>query len=114
MECLVKKQSKFAQDVAKLLQYINDQGEHCTLAEAYRTPEQAALYAKEGKGIKDSLHCVRCAIDICLFDADWKYQTKAEPYKKYADYWVTLDPANRAGYFWEKKDANHFERNPSL
>ena len=106
---LCQKQSKFAQDVAKLIQYINTQGEYCTLAEAYRTPEQAALYAQQGKGIKNSLHCSRLAIDLCLFSADWVYLTQAEPYKKYAEYWLTLDTSNRSGYFFPKIDANHFE-----
>jgi hypothetical protein len=109
MKDLVKKQAKFSQDMAKLIQYIDAQGDHCTLAEAYRTPEQAAINAHKGIGIANSLHCHRLAIDLCLFDKDWKYCTAAKLYKKYAEYWLTLDSDNRAGYFFPKVDANHFE-----
>lgn len=106
---LVKKQAKFAQDIAKLIKYIEDQGDHCTLAEAYRTQEQADLYAQQGKGIKNSLHRSRLAIDLCIFNSAFEYQTKADYYKKYAEYWLTLDPDNKSGHFFTKQDSNHFE-----
>lgn len=38
-----------------------------TDGEAWRSPETAALYEKEGKGISNSLHLIRLARDINLF-----------------------------------------------
>lgn len=100
-------QKLFAQDVAKLIEYIYSQGYSCTLGEAYRTPEQAAIYAQEGKGIKDSLHCKRLAIDINLFKDD-DYLTATKDYEFLGNYWETLDKQNRWGGRF--KDGNHFER----
>ena len=65
---LQEQQAAFARDVAKLINWIFDNGHSVTFGETFRTPEQAEIYAKEGKGIKDSLHCKRLAVDLNLFD----------------------------------------------
>ena len=104
---LSNNQKLFARDIAKLILYVIDQGYTCTLGEAYRTPEQAAIYAQEGKGIKDSLHCKRLAIDINLFKGD-DYLTASKDYAFLGEYWESLDPQNRWGGRF--KDGNHFER----
>lgn len=115
MSNLVKKQAKFTQDVAKLIQYIDAQGEHCTLAEAYRVPEIAALYAKEGRGIKNSLHTQRLAIDILLFSSDFVWLTNKKSYEKYGTFWKSLDKANKWGGDYVKLvDCVHFEQDPSF
>lgn len=105
-------QRLFARDTVLLFQYINEQGYSFTYGEAMRSPEQAEIYAKSGKGIKDSLHCKRLAIDINLFNEKGEYQDKPEAYEKFACFWEHLSPSNRAGYnFKSRPDANHFERN---
>lgn len=104
-------QALFAKDVAKLIVFIFEQGFSCSLGEAYRTPEQAAIYAKEGKGIVDSLHCKKLAIDLNLFDNKGMYLATEEPYEVIGKYWESLSPVNRWGGNFPRKDADHFERN---
>ena len=93
-----------------LFQFIDQQGYKFTYGEAMRSPEQAELYAKEGKGIADSLHCKRLAIDINLFK-DNVYLDKTEDYEFAGKYWDSLSPVNRWGGVFKRADGNHFERN---
>jgi len=112
-----QEQGRFAQHVALLLQYIAKKGLYCSLGEAYRTPEQAELYAKEGKGIVDSLHCKRLAIDLNLYNLRGQYLSDYQDYEPFGVYWESLDPINRWGGFFVSKygghivDSDHFERN---
>jgi hypothetical protein len=106
---LWEKQSLFAQNVAKLIQYANSIRLNVTLGEAMRSKEQAEIYAKEGKGIEHSLHCERLAIDLNLFDEHGTYLTNAAPYKMLGDYWVTLHPLNRWGGIFKRVDLDHYE-----
>ena len=49
---LSEKQAIFALNAAKLILWISEQpGYRVTFNEAYRTKEQAAIYASQGKGI---------------------------------------------------------------
>ncbi|MFW8205392.1 M15 family peptidase, partial [Klebsiella pneumoniae] len=52
---LSEKQQRFTSMIALLIQYANANGMQLTFGEAYRTPEQAALNAKKGSGISNSL-----------------------------------------------------------
>ena len=107
---LWQKQAIFAKNAAMLLIDMHNMEFNPTLSEAYRTPEQAALNAKDGKGIAHSLHMDRLAIDINLLDKDGKYLTDKESYKQFGDYWKTLHPFNRwGGDFEHLVDSNHFE-----
>lgn len=107
---LWEKQALFAQNMAKLIIEMNSKSFKPTLGEAYRTPEQAALNAKNGKGIAHSLHCDRLAIDINLLDKDGKYLTDKASYKQFGDYWKSLHPLNRwGGDFKNLVDSGHFE-----
>lgn len=114
---LSEHQQAFAADAAKLILYINQHSYSCTFGEAYRTPEQAAIYAREGKGIADSLHIERLAVDLNLFNSQNQYLTDRPSYEQFGIYWESLNPLNRwGGYFTTKygghiSDANHFERN---
>jgi hypothetical protein len=93
--------------VASLIKFAYASGFELTWGEAYRTPEQAAWDAQNHTGIVNSVHCDRLAVDLQLFK-DGAYLTDPEAYKFMADYWVSLDPSCRAGYFFTTKDANHF------
>jgi hypothetical protein len=107
---LQEKQVIFSGNVGALLDYIIKMGFRCTLGEAYRTAEQATLYAQQGKGIKNSLHCKRLAIDLNLFDRAGTYLKSKESYQLFGDYWKSLHPKNRWGGDFEKLvDSNHFE-----
>lgn len=120
---LSEHQQIFAQQVAQLITFMATQTDYrCTFGEAYRTPEQAALYAKAGKGIVDSLHCERLAIDLNLFsgaellNGQRTYVTAYNAYEQFGIWWENLDKYNRwGGYFVSKYgghivDPNHFER----
>ena len=108
---LQREQQAFAQDVAKLISYIYAQGYSITLGEAYRTKEQAEIYAKTGKGILNSLHCDRLAIDLNLFDKNDNILTLPKDYEPFGKYWQSLSPKNRWGGTFKRVDADHFERN---
>jgi len=107
---LSDKQKEFAHHASLLISYIFSQGYMCTLGESYRTPEQAMIYAKNGKGILNSLHCKRLAIDLNLFSPEGQYLTESALYEKFGTWWETLHPENRWGGRFPKPDGNHFER----
>jgi len=110
---LGEKQRLFCFNVGKLIVWANEQGYELRFDEAYRTPEQAALNAKRGSGISNSLHTKHLAIDLPLFlDSalgvdDDIYQADSETYRPLGDYWKTLHPLNRWGGDFPG-DGNHF------
>jgi len=101
---LSDKQQRFVQMLGQLLQWIySHEGWGVTLAEAYRPPDVAELYAKQGRGIKNSLHCKRLAIDLMFFiDGEW--QQDGEAYRPIGEHWEFLGGA-WGGRF---NDAVHF------
>lgn len=103
MSRLLELQQEFAVKVGEFIGRLNIAGYQITFGETYRTPEQAALNAKKGIGLKDSLHCDRLAIDLNLF-LGGKYLTKTEDYKIAAEIWESMGGA--AGYRFG--DGNHF------
>jgi hypothetical protein len=105
----VGRQQTFALNVAKLIIYINQQGYSCTFGEVQRTTQMAQIYARTGKGILDSNHLYKLAVDLNLFDKDGKYVIDSKEYKQFADYWLTLNPFNESGFFWKSVDAQHYE-----
>lgn len=112
MKKLSEQQFEFSRNIAKLIEYIYSQGNKCTLGEAFRTPEQAEIYAKKGIGIKNSLHCQRLAIDLNLFDPQGKYCPDSPSYEPFGKYWESLHPLNRWGgnFKHPNVDGNHFEQ----
>jgi hypothetical protein len=68
---MVIHQQQFARMLGKMLGYITDSTPYAmTLGELMRTPEQAALNASKGVGIKNSLHCDKMAIEIYFWHSD--------------------------------------------
>lgn len=105
---LSEKQQLFAELAARLILKANEMGYRVTLGEAYRTPEQAAWNAKMGKGIANSLHTQRLAIDLNLFKCGI-YLTASEDYKPLGDWWVQQHPSCCwGGAFKPRADGNHF------
>lgn len=102
---LRERQEIFAQNTAKLIQFIFENGRTCTLGEAFRTKEQAQIYYKAGKGSANSLHCVRLAIDLNIFK-DGVYLTSTSDYTFAGEYWYSLHPENTWG--GAGNDGNHF------
>lgn len=108
---LWERQSIFAQNVALLLQQSVKLGFHCTLGEAFRTAEQAKIYAQEGKGIVHSLHCERLALDINLISSEGAYISDTQSYQPLGIFWESLHKNNRWGGRFTRSDGNHFEMN---
>lgn len=103
---LSEKQQRFTVMVGKLIQWADAHGMQLTFGEAYRTPEQAALNAKKGSGIANSLHTQRLAVDFNLF-INGKYQTDSAAYLPLGEYWETLG-GSWGGRFKSRPDGNHF------
>ena len=67
---LRKKQAAFAKDVGRLLIKAEELGYEVTLGEAERTAEQARANEAAGRGISNSLHCERLAVDLNIYDQE--------------------------------------------
>ena len=107
---LSEKQQLFAHNVGLLISYCCFMGFKVTLGEAWRTQEQADLYAKEGKGITHSLHIKRLAIDLNIFDHVGNFLTKNTDLEPFGKYWEKLHPDNRwGGHFKTRPDSDHYE-----
>lgn len=105
-ETLQQKQARFASMVGLLLTQIPAMGYACTLGEAYRTPEQAALNAKTGAGIAHSLHCQRLAIDLNIFK-DGVYLSDTKDLTPIGSWWESIG-GTWGGRFVTRPDGNHF------
>lgn len=102
---LREKQSKFALLLSHLIQRIYERGYEITLGEAYRPQHIANYYAIRGRGVRNSFHTKRLAIDLHLFK-DGEYLTKTEDHKEFGEYWESLDPeCTWGGRF---NDGNHY------
>ena len=100
---LRQKQSKFVQMVGKLIEWAYANGYELTFGEAARTQEQASQNAATGKGISNSLHLIRLAVDFNLF-VGGSYKTDTPSYKPLGEYWESIGGA-WGGRF---NDGNHF------
>lgn len=109
---LREEQSKFTRDVHKLLTWAFSMGYEITLGEAFRTPEQQAIYFKSGRSkTMNSNHLKRCAIDLFVFK-DGKLLSTKEEMQPIGNAWESLSKENRwGGNFSGFVDVPHFERN---
>mgnify|MGYP000370795422 CR=1 FL=1 len=106
---LGQRQERFAEDLAKLIQFAISKGYGVRIGEVERTAEQQKLYVQTGRSkTMNSNHLVKCAADL-HFTKDGVLCYPPE----IGHYWELLDPKNSAGMFWAKfKDAPHLERRP--
>lgn len=104
---LGEKQRRFTELIARFIAWAYDAGYELSFGEAYRTPEQAALNAKAGTGISNSLHTQRLAVDFNLF-VDGVYQSTTEAHRPLGEHWKTMDPEARWGGDFKKPDGNHY------
>ncbi len=105
-QTLGQRQRQFTLMVAKLIQWSYEAGYELTFGEAYRTPEQAALNAKRGSGISNSLHTQRLAVDLNLFK-DGQYLSDSASYTPLGEYWESIG-GSWGGRFKTNPDGNHF------
>jgi hypothetical protein len=110
-ELLGDKQRRFTMRITEWLAWVYAQGYAVTFGEAYRTPEQAALNAKSGKGIANSLHTQRLAIDLNLFrrnsrdEWEWISDGSAPEWRLVGEHWERMG----SDHAWGGRfgDANH-------
>ena len=104
---LGEQQRRFTELVGRLIQWAYANGFELTFGETYRTPEQAALNAKTGAGISNSLHTKRLAVDFNLF-VDDVYKTDSEAHRPLGEKWESMHPLCRWGGRFSKPDGNHY------
>ncbi len=105
---LNQKQAEFFYTLAKLVVWAKEKHDIDLIgAELFRTDEQAAIYAKQGKGIKNSVHRKKLACDMfaCIngkvsWDRVW-YEILGEKWKK-------MDTRCRWGGDFKGRDRVHF------
>lgn len=123
-ESLRQKQSRFARQLPRLLDYAYALGYEVTLGECYRSDEQAEINAigfsgrralaslirpafprladkianNTGNGIRQSLHTKRLAIDLQLFDQAGNWLQDEYAYRLLGEYWESLGADHRAGF----------------
>jgi hypothetical protein len=105
---LRQKQSLFVFLIARLILFANENKLELTFGEAYRSPEEAKRQSKLGKGIENSLHIKRLAVDLNLFK-DGKYLSSTESHRILGEWWERQHPLCRWGGRWN--DGNHYEVN---
>lgn len=122
-ETIRQKQSRFARQIPRLLDYAHSLGYAVTLGEVSRSDEQAEINAigfsgreavcrliehafpllakkirnNTGNGIRGSLHELRLAIDLQLFDSSGRWISEVGPYRALGEYWESLSPDHRWG-----------------
>lgn len=89
----------------RLLDYIHAAGYEVTGGELWRTPEQAQANAAAGRGISNSLHIDRLAIDLNLFK-NGVFLTSTEDHREFGEWWEQQHPLCRWGGRFN--DGNHY------
>lgn len=101
-------QRAFTYCIGELIRWAYANGYELTFADAYRDPRLAELNAKQGKGIADSTHCYRLAVDFNLFK-DGVFLTDSESHRPLGEYWKSLHTLARwGGDFKPRPDGNHY------
>lgn len=105
---LLQKQKVFSKLVANLIEYAYTMGYEITLGEAYRPIAIAEVYERQNKGIKNSLHGLRLAIDLNLFKNNLLV-TDTMGYTELGEYWESLStPEYECAWGGRFNDGNHF------
>lgn len=100
-----EKQELFMRLLPRLIDYAHAQGYELRGGTLERDPRVASLLAAEGKGIVNSLHTQRLAIDLHLF-RQGKYLTRTEDHKVLGEFWESLHPLCAWGGRFN--DGNHY------
>jgi hypothetical protein len=101
---MVEKQARFTLMIADLIKEATNLGYQLTFGEAYRPPETAIIYEKQKRGIKNSLHIKRLAVDFNVFK-NGKLLSNGEEFKDLGKYWEFVLGGTWGGNF---KDGGHF------
>lgn len=111
------KQRLFTRLVGVLIEYAYQEGYELTFGYTFRSKAEAAAFASEGKGITNSLHELKLAVDFNLFK-NGKFLTLSEDHKPLGVFWESLHPLCRwggrftklmpDGSILPKPDGNHY------
>jgi hypothetical protein len=101
------KQARFLSKIAKLIVWANGQGIQLIGAELFRTPEQAAINAEKGVGIKNSVHRKKLALDMYIYKNNTILWSGPE-YEKLGRKWETMAIDARWGGDFRRRDVYHF------
>lgn len=104
---LLLRQQLFAELASQLIQRIISEGYGCTIDEAYRPPETAALYATQGRGSKHSCHCQKLAIDLNIF-RNFTLCEDGDDYAPIGEWWKRQHVLCRWGGDFKSRDYRHF------
>ena len=108
METLGEKQERFSRSLWRLLQYAEDQGIGVRMGECYRSKAEAKRLAVMGRGIVNSNHTRRLAVDLYLSVAG-KVLWDGWPYEMLGDFWKSMgDDYRWGGDFKNRRDVYHF------
>ena len=104
---LREKQSAFAYQLARLIQWIYDQGWQLTLSEGFVGDTDAADGDYDGPHKQGGLHYKRLAQDLNLFvDGQWIVRGDHPAWQAIGKRWKQMDSLARWG--GDFNDANHF------
>lgn len=104
---LREKQSLFVKLAALLILEAHQLGFELTFGEAWRSHEEATRLAKRGKGVVNSLHTQRLAMDLNLFK-DGKYLASSEAHRPLGEWWERQHELCRWGGRFKRADGNHY------
>jgi hypothetical protein len=105
---LGQKQRLFMLLLGEFLVWIHKQGYEVTGGQLQRTQAEADANARAGKGISNSNHLIKLAIDLNLF-INGAYQHNSTAYKPLGDKWKSMhDLCRWGGDFQPRPDGNHF------
>lgn len=77
------------------------------MGEVLRTPEMAAIYAEQGKGIKNSVHTKKLAADMFL-SIDGNVTWDNDDYLVLGEKWESMHELCRWGGRFKNRDSVHF------
>lgn len=98
-------QSLFVTLIAELILEAQRQGFELTFGEALRSPEEAARLDRAGLGIRSSLHTIKLAIDLNLFQGG-VYLSSSASHRPLGEWWEKQHPLCRWGGRFG--DGNHY------
>lgn len=104
-------QSRFAEDIVRLLTWASSAGYEYTFGEFQRPVEMQRIHYNAGRSkTMNSLHIKKLAADIFFF-LNGNLLSSKEDMQPIGNYWETLGAKNSWGGNWKSfKDIPHFER----
>lgn len=107
MSELLDLQQEFVGLQAEFQLWVISAGYGLTYGETWRSPEEAAIQAAKGAGVKCSLHTEKLAIDLNAFK-DGKELLTATDFRVLGERWKGMHPLARWGGDFTRIDADHF------